>query len=174
MTSIGEGEGEEGRGRSVSGEVESEVRGVALTREETERVGAMQWIGSAPDRESYGERQREVAKQLKMTVRNVQYLMRAWERGGVSGVIRQGRSDRGKRRLDEEWAEYIVQTYRAGNRGGRRMSRAQVAVRVAARAIEKGESQPPSRTTVYRVLASEIEQKQQRQRARSIVGKERA
>lgn len=37
-----------------------------------------------------------------------------------------------------------MQTYRAGSRGGRRMSRAQVAVRVVARAIEIGDSHPPT------------------------------
>jgi putative transposase len=94
--------------------------------------------------------------------------MGGWQAEGVSGVIRQGRSDRGELRLDEEWRDYILQTYRAGNRGGRRMSRAQVAVRVAARAEEVGESKPPSRMTVYRVLGREIEAQQQRQRSRSI------
>jgi putative transposase len=48
------------------------------------------------------------------------------------------------------------------------MSRAQVAVRVAARAAEIGESTYPSRATVYRVLQSEIDQQAQRQRKRSL------
>lgn len=147
---------------------EGEVRGRGLSREERERVGALEWLGGSPDRGSYGERQREVAKALGMSVRNVQYLMRAWEESGVSGVIRRGRSDVGVRRIEAEWVEYIIETYRSGNRGGRRMSRAQVAVRVAARAEEMGESHPPSRMTVYRVLGSEIEQQQQRRRTRSI------
>jgi putative transposase len=48
------------------------------------------------------------------------------------------------------------------------MSRAQVAVRVKARALELGESQPPSRASVYRVLESEMEQQIQRGRSRSV------
>ncbi|NJR51489.1 MAG: transposase [Leptolyngbyaceae cyanobacterium CSU_1_3] len=144
------------------------MRSAGLTKAEAERVRAMERLGNAPDRATYLALQQEIAEQLKMTVRNVRYLMGGWQAEGVSGVIRQGRSDRGELRLDEKWQDYILQTYRAGNRGGRRMSRAQVAVRVAARAEEVGESKPPSRMTVYRVLGREIEAQQQRQRSRSI------
>lgn len=132
------------------------------------RVGAMQWIASAGDRRTYLERQREIAGQMKVSVRQVQRLIRAWETSGIEGLERKGRSDRGKGRLDEEWTKYIVQTYRAGNRGGRRMSRAQVAVRVAARALEIGDSHAPSRISVYRVLEREIEEQKRRSRVRSI------
>jgi len=66
----------------------------------------------------------------KLLERNVQHLLKAWESAGVAGVVQRGRSDCGKRRLAAEWTEYVEQTYRAGNRGGWRMSRAQVAVRV--------------------------------------------
>jgi len=48
------------------------------------------------------------------------------------------------------------------------MSRAQVAVRVAARALEIGDSHPPSRISVYRVLQSEIDRQETRSRSRSI------
>jgi putative transposase len=94
--------------------------------------------------------------------------MRKREEEGIKGIERKARSDVGMRWLEAEWVEYIIETYRSGNHGGRRMSRAQVVVRVAARGIEKGESHPPSRTSVYRVLASEIEEQQQRQRRRSV------
>ena len=143
------------------------VRGES-SRETLERVKAMQWLANAPDRSTYVERQREIASQLSVTVRQVQRMMQAWERDGIVGLERKGRSDRGLHRLNEDWTEYILQTYRAGNRGGRRMSRAQVAVRVGARALEIGDPHPPSRISVYRILASEIEQQQQRQRSRSI------
>jgi putative transposase len=163
----GKPEGEEKREEKGGIAEESEVRGVP-SAETVERVRALEWLGKAVDRKEYVERQGEVAKALQVSVRQVQRLMRKWETDGVRGIERKERVDVGVRRIDEEWAAYIVQTYRAGNRGGRRMSRAQVALRVAARAIEKGESHPPSRISVYRVLASEIEAQQQRQRRRSI------
>lgn len=144
------------------------VRSRELTVVEQERVKAMQQLTNAPDRVTYLALQQEIAEQLNMSVRNVQHLLKAWQVEGVAGVIRQGRSDCGKRRLDEDWTDYIVQTYRAGNRGGRRMSRAQVAVRVAARAIEIGDSHPPSRASVYRVLQSEMDQQAVKSHRRSI------
>lgn len=48
------------------------------------------------------------------------------------------------------------------------MSRAQVAVRVAARAIEIGDSKPPSRASVYRILQGELERQEERSRVGSI------
>lgn len=155
------------RGNWCENEVGYSVR-VESSREVQERVRAVQWVISAGDRSTYLERQRRIAQQLNVSVRQVQRLIRAWETSGMAGLERKERSDCGKRRLDEEWTNYIVQTYRAGNRGGRRMSRAQVAVRVAARALEIGDSRPPSRISVYRILASEIEQQQARARTRSI------
>lgn len=159
---------EEGEAGAVGDSGRTSVRSVGLTKAEQERVKAMQRLANAPDRATYLALQREVAQELSMTVRNVRHLMRAWEAEGVAGVIRLGRSDRGGQRLDEEWTKYIVQTYRVGNRGGRRMSRAQVAVRVAARALEIGDSEPPSRASVYRVLQSEIDRQEVRSRSRSI------
>ncbi len=144
------------------------VRSRSLTLAEQERVKSMQRLANAPDRPTYLALQQEVAQQLNMTVRNVQLLMKAWQTKGVDGVVRQERSDRGERRLDEDWSDYILETYRAGNRGGRRMSRAQVAVRVAARALEIGDSHPSSRASVYRVLQSEMDRQEERSRSRSI------
>lgn len=151
-----------------SAQAEISTRSRSLTSDEQERVRAMGRLANAPDRPTYLALQQEIAQQLNMSVRNVQVLMKAWQTEGVDGVVRQVRSDRGARRLDEDWTNYIVQTYRAGNRGGRRMSRAQVGVRVAARALEIGDSNPPSRASVYRILRSEIEQQEQRSRIRSI------
>lgn len=153
---------------AVPDSARTSVRSGELTVAEQERVKGMQRLATAPDRATYLALQQEIAQQLNMSVRNVRHLMRAWQAEGVAGVIRQGRSDCGKRRLDEAWTAYIVQTYRAGNRGGRRMSRAQVAVRVAARALEVGDRHPPSRASVYRVLQSEIDQQEVRSRVRSI------
>lgn len=64
--------------------------------------------------------------------------------------------------------EYIVKTYRAGNRGGRQMSPAQVAVRVAARAAELEEAEYPSRSTVYRVLRLQVQERERRGQKRSL------
>ncbi len=156
------------RAATVPESTSGTVRSGSLTNGEREQVKAMQRLANAPDRRSYLALQQEIAEQLNMSVRNVQPLLKAWQSAGVDGVVRQGRSDRGGRRLDEDWTNYILQTYRAGNRGGRRMSRAQVAVRVAARALETGDRNAPSRASVYRVLPSEIERQEMQSRSRSI------
>lgn len=146
----------------------SEIRLRELSETERKRVRLIEGLAREEERGRYIAQQRKVAEQLKMTVRNVQRLVRAWEREGMGGVVRGIRSDVGGHRVSEEWEEYIVETYRKGNRGGRRMSRAQVAVRVEARAREKGESGYPSRSTVYRVLRKEIEAQEERARVRSV------
>jgi len=144
------------------------IRLQELSESERARVRLIETLASEEDRSRYIARQREVAEQLGMTVRNVQRLMRAWEREGMAGVVRGVRSDEGEHRLSEEWEAYIVETYRKGNRGGRRMSRAQVAVRVEARARELGEGEYPSRSTVYQVLRKEIDRQEARSRVRSV------
>ena len=78
--------------------------------------------------------------------------MRKIREEGISGIIRHERSDRGEARIEKEWQEFIEKTYREGNQGSRRMTAAQVAVRVKARAKEKGIEKYPSRMTVYRLL----------------------
>ena len=160
-------EGGTDHGESAKRETSDSVRNES-SPEVMERVRAVQYLVAAPERSTYLERQREIAQQFKLTLRQVQRLVKAWETFGISGLERKGRSDCGQRRLDEDWTNYIVQTYRAGNRGGRRMSRAQVAVRVAARALEIGDSNPPSRISVYRVLQSDLDLQAVRSRSRSI------
>ncbi|NJL20060.1 MAG: hypothetical protein HC895_03270 [Leptolyngbyaceae cyanobacterium SM1_3_5] len=110
---------------------EAVVRSPALSDSERERVGLIEGLANEGDRSRYLERQRAIARQLKMSVRNVQRLVQGWHSEGLAGVVRAVRSDVGEHRLSAEWERYIVETYRKGNRGGRRMSRAQVAVRVS-------------------------------------------
>ncbi|HEY9910076.1 MAG TPA: Mu transposase C-terminal domain-containing protein [Thermosynechococcaceae cyanobacterium] len=132
------------------------------------RVRALESLEACRDRATYLARQREVARELGMSLRNVQRLVSKWRSEGIGALRRKARSDRGEMQVSGEWQAYIVQTYRAGNRGGRRMSRAQVSVRVQARAQEQGQSRYPSRASVYRVLEREIERSAQQQRQRSI------
>ncbi len=149
-------------------ETEHVIQSVELSEAAKERIQAMQYLGSAPDRATYLIRQRAIAKQLGMSVRNVQRLMRQWRNSGMGGVIRQERKDHGEHRVSQQWLDYILKTYRQGNRGSRQMSRAQVAVRVASRAQELGELEYPSRATVYRILQSEIDKQAQKQRQHSL------
>lgn len=163
------GEGKEGMGGDrSSGSDGLKVRSGEMGEALRERLEALAYIESAADRTSYLARQREVAVQLGMSLRNVQRLLVQWRERGVEGVERVERRDKGQMRLEGEWEAYILETYREGNRRGNELSRSQVAKRVAARAQLLGEAEYPSRSSVYRVLAGEVEGKRQRERVKSL------
>ncbi|HEY9827899.1 MAG TPA: transposase, partial [Stenomitos sp.] len=65
---------------------------------------------------------------------SIQRLVCAWKREGISGLSWHQRGDQGQFWVGEEWEKYIIKTYREGNLGSSRMTPAQVAVRVKAKA----------------------------------------
>lgn len=167
MEEAGLGEAECLSGETAAGAEEAELLG-ELSGAEVERVRAIQRLLRAGGGVEYQRAQAAVARQLGLSESSVKRLVGQWRQQGLKGLVRQVRSDRGEHRVGEAWQEFIIKTYRAGNRGGRALSAAQVAVRVASRASELGEAEYPSRSTVYRVLRGEIEQRQQRQQKRSL------
>jgi putative transposase len=68
-------------------------------------------------------------------------------------LITTERADRGQHRISTSWQEFIVNTYKTGNKGSRRMTPKQVAIQVQAQAIKFNDSEPPSYRTVLRVIA---------------------
>jgi len=166
------------RRNGAGGESEREGEGEAGAAERNEihvlsgaALERLKWIGELigiADRGEYGRRREAVAKALKLSERSVDRLVRQGRREGVASIVRRGRSDRGRHRVSREWQEFVVKTYREGNRGSRRMSRAQVDVRVKVRAQEIGSEDAPSRVTVYRILERLIERGEVQQRKRSI------
>lgn len=152
--------------------------------EENSEVEAFEVIGELPlearlkqeiiqsllepcDRITYGQRQREAAQKLGVSVRTVRRLVKKWEEKGLEALTQTTRTDKGKHRIDEEWQEFIIKTYKEGNKGSKRITPKQVAVRVQARAAQLGEEKYPSYRTVYRVLEAIIEQQEQTQNIRS-------
>lgn len=129
-----------------------------LSAEEQERLTLLQQLLASADQPNYLKRQQAVAQKLGLCDRSVRRLLRQLREEGVAQVVRRSRSDRGFARISEAWQKFIVQTYRAGNRGSRSLSPAQVAVRVKVRAQELGVEDYPSHMTVYRILKPLIEQ----------------
>ena len=115
------------------------------------------------DRATYGKRLESAAKTLECSVRTVQRLVKKWEKEGLAAFADDGRSDKGKYRISEEWQKFIVNEYSDGKR-----TPAQVAVKVKREAQAKGLKNYPSHMTVYRVLDPLIEQKQQSSNIRNI------
>ncbi|MFE4108669.1 Mu transposase C-terminal domain-containing protein [Almyronema epifaneia] len=116
---------------------------------------------------SYREAEIQAAQELGLSVRSIKRLVRHYRESGIAGLKRQPRSDAGQLKLEPEWQEFIIKTYRQGNRGMRCLRRSQVAKLVELRAAELGESDYPSRRSVYRILAPEIARKEQESKKRS-------
>lgn len=116
----------------------------------------IQSLLEASDRTTYAQRLKEAAERLGKSVRTVRRLVDKWEQEGLVSLAQTERADKGKHRVDENWQEFILKTYKEGNKGSKRMTRQQVAIRVKARADELG-VKPPSHMTVYRILQPEIE-----------------
>lgn len=82
----------------------------SLTLEEGERVSLLQQLLATAKQPKYGKRQGSVAQKLGITDRNVRRLLRQMREEGVESVVRRHRSDRGERRISEDWQKFIVQT----------------------------------------------------------------
>jgi len=124
------------------------------------RIEIIQTLISAQGTERYGKLQQQAAKKLGITVRSLQRLVKRWRQQGLAALLKQPRVDQGSLKISSEWQEFIVKTYREGNRGSRSMTPAQVVLRVRARAQELGLADYPKRTTVYHILQPQSEQQQ--------------
>ncbi|AFY83299.1 Mu transposase/integrase [Oscillatoria acuminata PCC 6304] len=139
-----------------------------LSEEAQLRMEVIESLLEPCDRATYGEKLREGAKKLGKTVRTVQRLVKKYQSEGLAALSDTSRGDKGQHRIHPFWEDFILKTYAQGNKGGKRMSRKQVALRVEAKAMELGRDDYPSYRTVYRVLTPIIEQKEQKKTARSI------
>ncbi|WNZ47518.1 Mu transposase C-terminal domain-containing protein [Leptolyngbya boryana CZ1] len=119
------------------------------------------------DRFTYGQKLRESAEKLGVSVRQVQRLLKGWEKEGLAAIAQKGRADKGRHRIGEFWETFIIKTYQEGNKGSKRMSPKQVAVRVQAKAREIGDEKPPTYRTVLRVLKPIIERQEKAKSIRS-------
>lgn len=150
--------------QSVEGEWEIVNPEAELPIEVQQRMAVIQMLMAVRGSDRYGKMQRCAAQKLGISLRSVQRLIKSWQEQGLAGLSRQMRSDQGAARISPEWQHFIIKTYQAGNRGGCRMSPAQVYVRVRVRAQELGVADYPSRPTVYRILRPLMEQRQRQKR----------
>jgi putative transposase len=120
-------------------------------------VRLVQELEALKDCPEYVQHQERVAQELGRSIRSVRRWQQRYREQGIDGLIEHRRRDAGVRKIGETWEKFIVQTYREGNRGGRKLSPRQVSVRVQARAMELEETCYPGQMTVYRILRPEIE-----------------
>ena len=94
-----------------------------LSQEARLKMEIIESLLESCDRQTYGERLKDAAKKLGKSVRTVQRLVQKWEGEGLLALIAKDRADKGKHRISEEWQDFIIKTYREGNKGSKRMSR---------------------------------------------------
>ncbi len=147
--------------------IDSNVIVTNLPKEAQQKLEVIQGLLEPCDRTTYGYKLREAAEKLGVSVRTVQRLVKKWEEDGLTALTQTSRADKGKHRIGEFWENFIIKTYREGNKGSKRMTPKQVALRVNAKAHELGDSKPPNYRTVLRVLAPILEKKQKAKSIRS-------
>lgn len=108
---------------------------------------------------------------IAVSVRTVQALVKKWEQDGLVRLTQIGRTDKGNHRIGEFWENFIIKTYREGNKESKRMTPKQVALRVQAKAHESGDLKPPNYRIVVRVLAPILEKQEKTKSIRSPCGR---
>ncbi len=137
-----------------------------LSDEALLKMEVIQSLLEDSDRTTYTQRLQEAAEKLGKSVRTVRRLVDRWEHSGLAGLVQNQRGDKGKHRVDEDWQEFVLKTYKEGNKGSKRMTRQQVFIKAKARADELG-IKPPSHMTVYRILQPLIDKIEQAKSIRS-------
>jgi putative transposase len=117
-------------------------------------------------RQEYGQRLREEAAKLKVSVRTMQRYISAWRDKGLVGLQNDMRSDKGKSRMDSELQAYATTLFRNRKRNGREFNRLDIYKRVKQKAIELN-LPPPGRTAVYDFLKPLYEEEESKRSVRS-------
>ena len=138
----------------------------ALSPEAQVKLEVIESLLAAENKQVYAERLKQAAVRLAKSERTIRRLVKKWEQDGLVGLTETKRTDKGTYRVDEDWQEFILKTYKEGNKGSKRMTRQQVFIRVKARADEL-KVKTPSHMTVYRILQPIIDRQEKAKSIRS-------
>ena len=93
-------------------------------------------------KKEYSQKLKEAAHKLGKSTRTVRRLVKAWEEDGLAFLLEPThRKDKGKPRKSDFWYDFVIKDYKAGNKGTKSKTRAQVVetVNVKAYALAKAE-----------------------------------
>lgn len=125
------------------------------------------------DRKTYGIKKREAAQKLGVSLRQVERLLQKWQEQGMVGITTT-RLDKGKYCLEQDWVDFIINTYTNGNKGSKQMTRHQVFLRVKGRAkqlvLSKGEYPVTSQFIEFLTNTSSRKRKNGKQEVRATQG----
>jgi putative transposase len=138
----------------------------ALSPEAQMKLAVIESLMAAENKQVYATRLKEAAAKLDKSERTIRRLVKKWEQDGLVGLTEVTRTDKGTHRVDEDWQEFILKTYKEGNKGSKRMTRQQVFIRVKVRADELN-VKTPSHMTVYRILQPIIDRQKKAESIRS-------
>ncbi|MGF1489682.1 MAG: hypothetical protein ACFBSE_21565 [Prochloraceae cyanobacterium] len=95
-------------------------------------------------------------------------MLKKYREQGLVGITKT-RSDKGKPRISEDWYQFILDTYKQGNKNGKRITRNQVVLKVKGRAKQLGleKKDYPSHQTVYSIIDRYVEEQERKKKARS-------
>ncbi len=94
-------------------------------------------------------------------------MFKKYQEQGLTALTSTSRADKGQHRIEEFWQKFIVKTYLDGNKGSKRMTPKQVALKVQAKASELKDDDYPSYKTVLRVLQPLLEKQEKAKSIRS-------
>ena len=139
-----------------------------ITEEVALRMEVIQSLIEPCERQTYRQRKEAAAKKLGVSIRSVERLLKKYREQGFVGITKT-RSDKGKPRISEDWHQFILDTYKQGNKKGKRITRNQVVLKVKGRAKQLGldKKDYPSHQTIYRIINQYIEEKERKIKARS-------
>lgn len=137
-----------------------------ITDEVKLRMEVIQSLTEPCDRQTFSIRKKEAAEKLGVSVRQIERLLKKWREERLLGLTTT-RSDKGKYRIDDEWVDFIIDTFEKGNKGSKRITRHQVLLKVKGRAKQLNLDKYPSRQSVYRILDKYIQDKEIKRKARS-------
>ncbi len=138
-----------------------------LSDEAKLKMELIEAIRHAGDRQTRKEKIEEAAKRLDKSPRTIRRMLAKVEQEGLVALAETVRSDKGQFRIDPKWQEFIIKTYKQGNRNGLRRSPYQVWKLVEAKAKTKDglkDGEFPSHVTVYKILEPLIDKKKNKVR----------
>ncbi|WP_330204900.1 hypothetical protein [Cyanobacterium sp. Dongsha4] len=56
---------------------------------------------------------------MNKSVRTIQRYVKQWEENGLLGILQNNRADKGSYRIDPRLQDFILKTYREGNKGSK-------------------------------------------------------
>jgi len=134
------------------------------------KFNLIQWLAESPNLTIKSQRKQAIANTLNISTRQVERLLKQYNRDELPETTGVQRKDKGKHRISEYWEEFVKTTYEKSIKEKHPLSPTEVVREVKRHAIiELGleEGDYPHPATIYRVLQPLIEHQNRKKRVRN-------